>query len=102
MSEKSKQLMNRTKSIARACVHLALNLPKNNLGWHLRKQLIRCSTSVAANYRSACVAQSKASFIAKISICLEKCDESCFWLEFIKEENMLIEESKKLIREARN
>jgi four helix bundle protein len=101
MSEQSKQLMNRTKSFAHRCVILALDLPKNNLGWHLQKQLIKCATSVAANYRSACLAQSKASFIAKISICLEECDESCFWLEFIRDENLLDkEETESLIREA--
>jgi four helix bundle protein len=100
MSEQSKQIMNRTKSFAHACVLLALDLPKDNLGWHLQKQLIRCSTSVAANYRSACLAQSKASFIAKISICLEECDESCFWFEFIRDENLLKEETKRLIREG--
>ncbi|CAB1084595.1 hypothetical protein D1AOALGA4SA_12109 [Olavius algarvensis Delta 1 endosymbiont] len=35
------------------------------LGIHIQGQLIRCSTSVAANYRAACHAQSKASFISK-------------------------------------
>ena len=101
MSEQSKQLMIRTKSFAHACVALALNLPKNNMGWHLQKQLIRCSTSVAANYRSACLAQSKASFIAKISISLEECDESCFWLEFIRDEKLLQkEELNTVISEA--
>jgi four helix bundle protein len=43
---------------------------------------------VAANYRAACLAQSRPSFTAKISICLEECDESCFWLEFIIDENL--------------
>ena len=100
MSDQSKQLIKRTKAFAHACVHLSLKLPKNNLGWHLQKQLIKCSTSVAANYRSACLAQSKASFIAKISICLEECDESCFWLEFIKDENLLKGETESLIREG--
>jgi len=100
MSEQSKQLMNRTKAFAHACVRLALNLPKNNLGWHLQKQLIKCSTSVAANYRSACLAQSKACFIAEISICLEECDKSCFWLAFIRDENLAKEEAIELIREG--
>ena len=92
MSEISKILMIRTKKFAHHCVHAALKLPKNNLGWHLQKQLIRCLTSIAANYRAACLAQSKASFIAKLSICLEESDESCFWLEFIIDENLLSEE----------
>jgi four helix bundle protein len=89
MSEQSQALMKRTNDFAHRCVRLALSLPKNNLGWHLQKQLIRASTSVAANYRAACLAQSRPSFTAKISICLEECDESCFWLEFIIAEKLL-------------
>ncbi|WP_111683612.1 four helix bundle protein [Winogradskyella tangerina] len=60
-----------------------------------------CSTSVAANYRACCVAQSKASFISKISIVIEEIDESHFWLEFLTDENLLTKEScKTLLNEA--
>jgi len=91
----------RTKDFAHRCVKLALSLSKTNLGNHLTNQLIRCSTSVAANYRSACLAHSKASFIAKISIVLEETDESVFWLEFIKDENLMRPELlQPLIEEA--
>jgi four helix bundle protein len=101
VSEQSKALIKRTKEFAHCCVKLALKLPKNNLGWHLQKQLIRASTSVAANYGAACLAQSKPSFIAKISISLEECDESCFWLEFIMDENLLKQdEVKTLLKEG--
>ena len=64
-------------------------LPNTQLGNHLRGQLIRCSTSVASNYRAACIAQSKASFISKLSIVIEEADESYFWLEFIIDENLI-------------
>ena len=59
------------------------------MGNHVRRQLIRCSTSVASNYRATCIAQSKASFISKLSIVIEEADESIFWLEFIIDENLL-------------
>jgi four helix bundle protein len=95
------QLKKRTKDFAHRCVKLALSLSSSILGSHLAKQLIRCSTSVAANYRSACLAQSKASFIAKISIVLEEADESAFWLEFIKDEKLVKHETlASLIDEA--
>ena len=68
-------------------------LPNTTLGRHIKGQLIRSSTSVASNYRSSCVAQSKASFISKLGIVIEEADESCFWMEFIIDEN-LIEKSK--------
>ena len=86
---KSVELKNRTKEFAHRCVKLALSLPKTQLGKHISGQLIRCSTSVAANYRATCLAQSKASFISKLSIVLEETDESYFWLEFVIDEKLL-------------
>jgi len=59
------------------------------LGRHIQGQLIRSSTSTAANYRAACIAQSKAGFISKLSIVIEESDESSFWLEFIIDEELL-------------
>jgi len=84
-----KDLKERTKEFAHRCVKLAMALPDTVLGRHIRSQLIRCSTSVAANYRATCLAQSKASFVSKLSIVLEETDESYFWLEFIIDEKLL-------------
>ncbi len=83
------QLKQRTKQFAHRCVKLAMQLPNTYLGNHIKGQLIRCSTSVAANYRSVCIAQSKKSFIAKLAIVIEEADESHFWLEFIIDEKLL-------------
>lgn len=85
----SDELKVRTKRFAHRCVKLAMALPNTQLGNHIRGQLIRCSTSVASNYRAACHAQSKASFISKISIVIEEADESYFWLEFVIDEQMI-------------
>ena len=83
------ELTKRTKEFAHRCVKLAMALPETVLGKHLQGQVIRCSTSVAANYRATCLSQSKASFVAKISIALEEADETAFWLEFIIDEKLL-------------
>ncbi|MBD0331139.1 MAG: four helix bundle protein [Chitinophagaceae bacterium] len=48
-------------------------------------QLIRSSSSVAANYRSACRAKSKADFVNKMRIVEEEPDESMLFLELIFE-----------------
>jgi four helix bundle protein len=85
----SEDLIKRTKVFAHRCVKLATALPETTLGRHIRGQLIKCSTSVAANYRATCISQSKASFIAKISIVLEESDETAFWLEFIIDEKLM-------------
>jgi len=86
---KNEELKNRTKQFAHRCVKLTSELPNGQLGKHIAGQLIRCSTSVAANYRASCIAQSKASFISKLSIVLDETDESSFWLEFIVDESLV-------------
>ena len=97
----SVKLKQRTKEFAHRCVKLSMALPETVLGRHIRGQLIRCSTSVASNYRAACIAQSKASFISKLSIVLEETDESHFWLEFIIDEKLLKKEIvEPLLKEA--
>ena len=95
------ELKDRAKRFAHRCVKLSLSLPDNPLGKHIRGQLIRCSTSVAANYRATCVAQSEASFVSKISIVIEECDESEFWLEFIIDAELMPQERvSDLMKEA--
>jgi len=88
----AKELKERTKEFAHRCVKLAITLPKTDLGVHIRKQLTRCATSVAANYRATLLAQTKAAFISKISIVVEESDESEFWLEFIIDEKLMLKD----------
>jgi len=91
----------RTKVFAHNCVKFALNLPSGILENHIKGQLIRSSTSVAANYRASCLAQTVPSVISKISIVIEEADESEFWLEFALDENLTeIDETQHLINEA--
>jgi len=49
----------------------------------LGRQVLRSGTAVAANYRSACRARSRADFISKVGITVEEADESVFWLELL-------------------
>ncbi|MCR9182614.1 MAG: four helix bundle protein [Flavobacteriaceae bacterium] len=86
------QLKLRTKVFAHNCVKLTESMPNTYLSNHIKGQLIRCSTSVAANYRATCLAQSKPSFVAKISVVIEEADESNFWLEFALDENLISKE----------
>lgn len=82
-------LKERTKQFAHRAVKLAAALPETLMGRHVGGQLIRCSTSVAANYRPACLAQSKKSFVAKLAIVIEEIDECCFWFEFVIDEGLI-------------
>ena len=99
--KKSEKLKERTKAFAHRCVKFALSLPDHALGRVISRQLLRCSTSVASNYRAACLAQSTAAFVAKISVVLEETDESWFWIDFAADEG-LVERSlvADLLREA--
>ena len=97
----SQELKDRTKDFAHSCVRLSAAIPKSTLGKHIKSQLIRCSTSVASNYRAAVLAQSEAGFTSKLSIVLEEVDESVFWLEFVRDEDLLSEKKiARLLKEA--
>ena len=85
----SEELKKRTKDFAHRCVKLAMALPDTPLGRHIRMQLIRCGTSVGANYRSACRGRSRAEFAAKIGIVLEEVDETDYWLSLLKDSGYL-------------
>ncbi|HUL21442.1 MAG TPA: four helix bundle protein [Thermodesulfobacteriota bacterium] len=95
------ELKKRTKEFAHACVKLSVALPRTAIGKHVENQLVRCGTSVAANYRATLLAQTKAAFISKISIVIEEADESEFWLEFIVDERLLQKDKAfRLLNEA--
>ena len=51
----------------------------------LSKQILRCGTSIGANVREAIRAQSRADFIAKMSISLKEASETEYWLELLIE-----------------
>jgi len=51
-------------------------------------QIIRCSSSSAANYRAACRGKSKADFINKLRIVEEELDETMFFFEMLAEFNV--------------
>ncbi|MHC5102186.1 MAG: four helix bundle protein, partial [Planctomycetota bacterium] len=83
------ELKKRVKNFAHRCVKLCAILPKTQLGRHISGQLIRSSTSAAANYRAVCTSQSRASFISKLAIVIEETDESYFWIEFASDEELV-------------
>lgn len=73
----------RTKKIAIEIIIFTRDLSKLTEFQIIAKQLIRCSTSVGANYRAACRAKSKPDFINKLAIVEEEADETLYWLELL-------------------
>ncbi|HEV2989092.1 MAG TPA: four helix bundle protein [Candidatus Angelobacter sp.] len=82
---RTEQLLDRTRKFAVRTVHLFRSLPRSPEAQVLGKQLLRSSTSVAANYRAACRSRSRSEFAAKIGVVAEEADESAFWIEFLSD-----------------
>ena len=83
------ELILRTKQFALRVFKLVNSLPKNAAGRAVASQLVRCATSVGANYRAACRSRSRAEFAAKIGTVAEEADESLYWLELIRDGGLL-------------
>jgi four helix bundle protein len=77
----------RTKRFTIDCALFCSKLPTSREFNAYVNQLIRCSSSVGANYRASQRAKSTADFINKLKIVEEEADESCFFLEVIQEIN---------------
>jgi four helix bundle protein len=114
---KENDLKKRTREFAVQIVRLVKDFPVNRTTDTLGRQLLRCGTSVGANYRSACRAKSRADFIAKMAIVEEEADEVSYWLEllveiglikeatasfYIKEANEIVAIAVSSIKTARN
>ena len=85
-------LKKRTKQFALRILKLVAALPRTIAGRTIGGQLARSGTSVAANYRAACRARSKAEFISRLGVVEEEADESALWLELIIEGELMKKE----------
>ena len=83
----SEELQMRMKKFAASVITFVEKLPHNYACEVISKQMIRSATSVAANYRAAGCARSRADFINKLGIVEEEADETLFWLEMLLESN---------------
>ena len=79
-------------------------LKDRKISWIIRpgvNQIIRSSSSVAANFRAATRARSDAEFYAKICIVAEECDETLFWLDYQNRINLLdVDKTKEIYSEV--
>ena len=97
------EMIRRTKQFAIDVWRLCSKLPHTREFNSYVNQVIRSSSSVAANYRAVTRAKSKADFINKLKIVEEEADESQFFLEVMDEINDNLElssEIKRLIKES--
>jgi four helix bundle protein len=95
------ELLVRTKSFSLRILRLVDHLPRTMSGRAIGSQLVRCGTSIGANYRAACRSRSRAEFAAKLGIVAEEADETVYWLELLRDADLLSEAKlSELLREA--
>ena len=85
------KLKTRTRTFGLRVIRLVESLPMTRTADVIARQLLKCGTSVGANYRAACRAKSQADFIAKMGI-VEEADESAYWMEMILEAGLVRKE----------
>ena len=85
------ELLARTKDFALRIPSLVDHLPRTMSGRAIGSQLVRCGTSIGANYRAARRSRSRAEFAAKLWIVAEEADETVYWLELLRDGNLLSE-----------
>ncbi len=79
----------RTRKLALAIIRLVESLPRSRSLDVLARQLLRCGTSVGANYRAACRGKSASDMVAKLAIVEEEADEAIYWMELLVESGAL-------------
>jgi four helix bundle protein len=93
-------LSQRTKKFALRIIKLFQALPKTVEAQVIGKQILRCGTSVGAQYREAKRARSKAEFLSKIESALQELEESGYWMEILVEARIVsMEKLKSLSQE---
>ena len=91
----------RTRNFAIRVFKVLNTVKLNELNRIPVKQLIKSSSSVAANYYSATRGRSEAEYYSKICVVVEENDETLFWIDFLMEVGVLnSSQSKDLLVEA--
>ena len=72
-------------------VNLCKHLRYKKKEFVLSKQLLRSGTSIGANVSEGRRAQSKADFLAKMSIALKEANETLYWLKLLHRTDYLNE-----------
>jgi four helix bundle protein len=83
------ELLARTKAFGLRVLKLVDHLPRTTSGRAIGNQLVRSGTAIGANYRAACRSRSRAEFAAKLGVVAEEADETIYWLELIRDGDLL-------------
>src|SRR5690242_11800542 len=89
MNGRGEDLRQRTKEFALRIIRLCSALAKTGPADVICRQLVRCGTSVGAQYREACRSRSAAEFISKIESAAQELDETIYWMELLAEAGLV-------------
>jgi four helix bundle protein len=79
----------RTVAFSLRIIQLYRQLEKDGAGRILGRQLLRCATSIGANVHEAQAGQSKADFVAKMSVAHKEAEETAYWLRLVSESGLV-------------
>lgn len=87
MSNNKYNLEERTAKLGESVIVFLKNVPPSDINKPLINQLVRCATSVGANYSEADDAESKEDFRHKIGICKKESRETKHFLRMLAASN---------------
>lgn len=97
------QIKDRTKKIGLDVIKMVGDMPAGNIALRaVSAQIVRCATSIGANYRAACRAKSDADFLNKLKIVEEETDETLYWLEILEDGNFVDSKSLDELKKETN
>ncbi len=86
-------IVDKSKAFAVRIIKLYKYLCDEKKEFVLSKQILKSGTSIGANVKEASKGQSKADFIAKMSIALKEASETEYWLELLCETDYINKEN---------
>ena len=85
-------IRDKSKAFAIRIINLYKFLLEEKREYVLSKQILRCGTSIGANFAEAIYGISEADFINKLSIAQKEASETVYWLELLRETDFLTQE----------
>jgi four helix bundle protein len=95
-----KDLELRTKQFSLTVIKFVSSLPRTRAADVLARQLLRCATSIGANYREANRGVSRADFANKIGTVQKEASETQYWLELLIESEIAKDDAVELHKES--
>ena len=105
-NSKQYDLEDRTLTFAKDVIKFVKSLPRTIANIEIKKQLVRASGSVGANYIEANEALSKKDFVMRVKICRKEAKETRYWLKLTQanaqdaetQKQLLIQEATELMK----